>query len=63
MLLSIICGCIFTVELDEKEPQFRVMWENIEPWSRRIEVVYYAEEEKEILTRVYFPFDPKVGCA
>ena len=55
--------CIFTVEHDGIKDKFREMLENIKPCSRRIEVVYHTEDQKEILTRVYFPFDPEVGWA
>ena len=61
MILSTFCGCMFAVEIDKKETKFQEMWKDIEPWSRCIEVVYQTEEQKEILTRVYFPYDPEVG--
>ena len=49
--------------MNEKAAKLREMWQDIEKWSRSIEVVYHTEEQKEILTRVYFPFDPHVGWA
>lgn len=36
------------------------MWNHILQWSHAIEVDYKPPEGKSILTKVYFPFDPKV---
>ena len=40
------------------------LWKHVGDWSLSIEVNYLIEEEKEkkgILTRVYFPYNPKVS--
>ena len=37
------------------------MWTHVTNWSRSIEVNYFTKEGKEILTRVYFPYDPAVS--
>ena len=37
------------------------LWEHVRCWSCSIEVNYQPKEEKGILTRVYFPYDPKVS--
>ena len=58
MLLTPFLWLFFTVE-----PKFQAAWDDIEPLSRSIEVVYYTKEQKEILTRAYFPLDPNVGWA
>jgi inositol 1,4,5-triphosphate receptor type 1 len=34
------------------------MWQYCHHWSRNVEVVYSAPSGTEILTRVYFPYDP-----
>ena len=52
---------VVTVELKEESEAMDKMWQYIKEWSRSIEVVYNTQEQKKILTRVYFPFDPKVG--
>ena len=65
----VICFSVVTVKLKEqdealdktKPANLQEMLQHMEKWSRSIEVVYYTEEQKQILTRVYFPFDPKVG--
>ena len=49
--------------MDGLKAELQEMWEDIEPWSRSIEVVYHTQDQKEILTQVYFPFDPIVGWA
>ena len=36
------------------------MWQYCRLWSRNVEVVYKAKNGQEILTRVYFPYDPHV---
>ena len=67
-LFAFLCGCILTVEFDEqveakddRAASLQAMWQDVKMWSRSIEVIYHTEEQKEILTRVYFPFDPQVG--
>lgn len=39
------------------------MWQEIKDWSQSIELIYQRQEEKPLLTRVYFQFDPKVGLS
>ena len=39
----------------------RRMWRYCRLWSRNVEVVYKAKNGHEILTKVYFPYDPHVS--
>ena len=55
------CGCTVTVE--SRGYEYKQIWQDIAKWSRSIEVVYRTAEDKPIITRVYFPFDPKVSWA
>ena len=36
------------------------MWTFVKDWTLSIEVNYVTKNNEEILTSVYFPFDPKV---
>ena len=36
------------------------MWKHVIDWSHSIEVNYKPDDGKAILSKVYFPFDPKV---
>lgn len=47
----------------EKAEKLKLMWKDINKWSRSIEVIYQSEEQEPLLTRVYFPFDPEVGLS
>ena len=38
-----------------------VVWKHVSDFSRSIEINYKTKDNKEILTRVYFPFDPSVS--
>ena len=54
-----------TVIVESKNPEFlqnypkeTSMWSE---WSRSIEVNYVTKDNKEILTKIHFPFDPSVS--
>ena len=44
-----------------KYPKAASMWQHLSNWSRSIEVNYVTKDNKELLTRVYFPFNPSVS--
>lgn len=37
------------------------MWQHVTRWSHSMEVDYRTKDGKNILTKAYFPFDPKVA--
>ena len=37
------------------------MWSHVSDFSRTIEINYVTQNQEEILTRLYFPFDPSVS--
>ena len=37
------------------------MWQHVSRWSHSMEVDYRTKDGKNILTKAYFPFDPKVA--
>ena len=37
------------------------MWEHCESWSTSVEINYKTQNDKEILTRAFFPYDPHVS--
>ena len=37
------------------------LWKHVSDFSRSIEINYKTKDNNEILTRVYFPFDPAVS--
>ena len=46
---------IVTCDVDDDD-----MWTFVKDWTLNIEVNYTTKNNEEILTSVYFPFDPKV---
>ena len=60
--------CIIIVAVESKSPKFLMkypkakdMWVHLSNHSRSIEVNYVTKENKKILTRIYFSFDPSVS--
>ena len=51
----------FDLLFEENTQDAKRMWQYCEVWSRSIEIVYKAKSGKQILTRVYFPYDPHVS--
>ncbi|XP_019860384.1 PREDICTED: inositol 1,4,5-trisphosphate receptor-like isoform X2 [Amphimedon queenslandica] len=44
---------------DKKDDEVhQAMWKCCEQWSRSVEIVYKLNEDKDIVTRAYFPFTP-----
>ena len=37
------------------------LWYHLDDWTRNIEIMYKSDNHPEILTRVYFPFNPAVS--
>lgn len=37
------------------------MWQHCEKWSTSVEIVYKTQNDKQILTRAFFPYDPHVS--
>ena len=37
------------------------LWYTLNNWTRSIEIMYKCDNHPEILTRVYFPFNPAVS--
>ena len=59
---------LFTVDFESKYSDDDVdsvdmidLWKHVSNSSRSIEINYETKDNKEILTRVYFPFDPSVS--
>lgn len=45
---------------DDEEEDVEGMWQHVKSWSHSMEVDYVTKTGKNILTKAYFPFDPKV---
>ena len=39
------------------------MWKHVVDWSHSIEVDYKPDDQKAVLAKVYFPFNPEVCIA
>ena len=59
----LIMSLIFTVDFESKysDDDMVNLWKHVSDSSRSIEINYETKDNKEILTRVYFPFDPSVS--
>lgn len=44
----------------DEEEEVEGMWQHVTSWSHSMEVDYVTKKGKNILTKAYFPFDPKV---
>jgi inositol 1,4,5-triphosphate receptor type 1 len=50
--------CKFAELFKENTDDAKRMWQYCHMWSRSVEIVYKAQSGTELLTRVYFPYDP-----
>ena len=60
----LILSLFFTVDFESKygsDDDMVALWKHVSDSSRSIEINYITKDNKEILTRVYFPFDPSVS--
>ena len=64
----LIMSLLFTVDFESKyggddDESFDMvdLWKHVSDSSRSIEINYETKDNKEILTRVYFPFHPSVS--
>ena len=57
----LIMSLLYTVEFKSKHRSDDDVWKHVSDFSRSIEINYKTKDNKEILTRVYFPFDPSVS--
>ena len=60
----LIMSLIFIVDFESNygdDDDMVDLWKHVSDSSRSIEINYKTKDNKEILTRVYFPFDPSVS--